>query len=133
MSSILQMWIYEEHQKEAIYFSANMQESVVKIMSSPRPCNCNCLYYTTSISKQNSNATLTYYIEQNSIYYVSDNVSDRHQSCLTTRVLLPASTFCSCIQWQKLKTEKNKKSILPNRKDRADYIALGYYASDYLL
>ena len=61
------------------------------------------------------------------------NVSDRHQSCLTTRVLLPASTFCSCIQWQKLKTEKNKKSILPNRKDRADYIALGYYASDYLL
>lgn len=37
------------------------------------------------------------------------NVSDRHQSCLTTRVLLPASTFCSYIQWQKLKTDKKKK------------------------
>lgn len=60
------------------------------------------------------------------------NVSDRHQSCLTTRVLLPVSTFCSYIQWQKLKTDKKKKSTLPNRKDRADYIAFGYYASDYL-
>lgn len=37
------------------------------------------------------------------------NVSDRHQSCLTTRVLLPASTFCSYPMAETENRQKGKK------------------------
>jgi hypothetical protein len=63
------MWKCEKHQNEAIQISANMQESVAKIMSSLDPAIVIACVTETSISKQNYTATFMYCIEQNSIYH----------------------------------------------------------------
>lgn len=44
------------------------------------------------------------------------NVSDRHQSCLTTRVLLPASTFCSYPMAETENQQKGKKTLCPTER-----------------